>query len=238
MAELGAGQRSHVFQENLEPDENGLVCIGGNLSVSTIIEAYTKGCFPWTGRHPVPWFSPDPRLVLFPEKFKASQSLRRLARQKRFLIRFDHNFRAVMENCAAIPRKREKGTWITENMISAYCTLHDLNIAHSVEVYENGQLCGGLYGLTFGRAFFGESMFSCVSNTSKLALYTLCRILAEKKFDFIDCQQASPHLIRLGAVAIPRREYLELLHKTLYYDSYHETWERYCEREESPDPGI
>ncbi len=241
MAELDAGQRPCMFPDDPEPDENGLVCTGGDLSASSIIEAYTKGCFPWTGSHPVPWFSPDPRLVLFPEQFKTSRRLRRLARQQRFLICFDCNFRAVVENCAAVSRKRQNGTWITENMVSAYCELNELHIAHSVEVYEIGmyekkQLCGGLYGLTFGRAFFGESMFSLESNTSKLALYVLCKVLAEKKFDFIDCQQVTPHLMRLGGTAIPRSEYLALLQKTLYYDSYHESWQRYYKQKKSSDP--
>ncbi|MCP4105914.1 MAG: hypothetical protein GY749_10320 [Desulfobacteraceae bacterium] len=121
MAELAEGQRPCMFPDDSEPDEIGLVRV--ELSVSSVIEAYTKGCFPWTGSHPVPWFSPDPRLVLFPEQFKVSRSLQRLARQQRFLICFDCNFRAVIENCAAVSRKKQAGTWITENMAEVYCEL-------------------------------------------------------------------------------------------------------------------
>ncbi|QTA84873.1 leucyl/phenylalanyl-tRNA--protein transferase [Desulfonema magnum] len=227
MTELANGQRSPAFSDTLEPDQYGLVYVGGEISVYTVIEAYTKGCFPWTGSHPVPWFSPDPRLVLFPKNFRASRSLRKLARQKKFKVRFDADFRAVMENCAAIPRKGQKGTWITENMKETYCELHDMHIAHSVEVYQNEQLCGGLYGLTFGHAFFGESMFSRVPSTSKLALYVLCVVLAAKKFDFIDCQQITSHLMRLGAVPLSHREYMKRLNRTLAAESHHESWEGY-----------
>ncbi|MDM8523637.1 leucyl/phenylalanyl-tRNA--protein transferase [Desulfococcaceae bacterium HSG8] len=225
MADLAAGKRSEAFPKTLEPDGYGLVFVGGELSVYTVIEAYIKGSFPWTGSHPIPWFSPDPRLVLFPKMFKASRSLRKLARQKKFTVSFDLRFREVMENCAAIPRKGQKGTWITENMIDVYCELHRLHIAHSIEVYDSEcVLCGGLYGLTFGRAFFGESMFSLVSNTSKLAIYALCRVLAAWKFDFIDCQEITGHLMRLGAIPITHREYMELLRRALSCGSYHEKW--------------
>lgn len=226
MAALAAGDRPQLFPAVLDPDEIGLVYVGGDLSVPSVIEAYTKGCFPWTGEHPIPWFSPDPRLVLFPEHFNASKSLRKLRRQQKFAVCFDRNFRTVMEYCATVPRKGQKGTWITENMIDTYCELHHLHIAHSVEVYDQkDELCGGLYGLTFGHAFFGESMFSSVSNTSKLALYELCRFLRKKRFDFIDCQQVTLHLLRLGAVSLPRRDYMRLLARTLLYESSHETWD-------------
>lgn len=214
-----------MFPELIMPDDYGLVHVGGELSVHNVIEAYTKGCFPWTGEHPIPWCAPDPRMVLFPENFRASRSLRKLRRQKRFTIRFDRNFRGVMERCATISRKRQKGTWITDNMLETYCELHRMNIAHSVEAYDKtGRLCGGLYGLNFGHAFFGESMFSEEPNTSKLALYELCRVLSKKRFDFIDCQQVTLHLIRLGAVPISHPEYIRLLRSTLMYESWHERW--------------
>ncbi len=225
MAELATGQRAHVLPREFFPDEFGLVYVGGDLSVPTIIEAYTKGCFPWTGEAPIPWFSPDPRLVLFPGRFRASRSLRKLARQKKYTIRFDRNFRGVMENCADIPRKGEKGTWITRNMIDAYCALHVLRIAHSVEVYDrDDQLCGGLYGLVFGRSFFGESMFSRTPNTSKLALFALCRMRAPYRLDFIDCQQVTAHMLRMGATPLRHREYRDLLRRTLLKDSGQEKW--------------
>ena len=225
MAELATGQRAHVLPREFFPDEFGLVYVGGDLSVPTIIEAYTKGCFPWTGEAPIPWFSPDPRLVLFPNRFRPSRSLRKLARQKKYTIRFDRNFREVMENCADIPRKGEKGTWITRNMIEAYCALHVLRIAHSVEIYDqDDHLCGGLYGLVFGRAFFGESMFSRTPNTSKLALYALCRMRAPHRLDFIDCQQVTAHMLRMGATPLRHREYRDLLRHTLSKDARQQSW--------------
>ena len=227
MKGLSSGRRISSFPGKLEPDGYGLVHVGGKLTVCSLAEAYARGCFPWTGSHPIPWFSPDPRLVLFPKNFSLSKRLRRLVRQRKFTIRFDHDFRSVMENCASIPRKGEKGTWITENMKKAYGELHDLHIGHSVEVYDgNGDLCGGLYGLTFGRAFFGESMFSHVPNTSKLALHALCEKLAEQDFDFIDCQQVTAHMMRLGAVPIPRGEFMRRLRRTLLYDSFHKSWKK------------
>jgi len=225
MNELVSGQRPSSFPKIPEPDEYGLVHVGGKLTVYSLVEAYAGGFFPWTGSEPIPWFSPDPRLVLFPGHFKASRRLRRLARQKKFVIRFDQNFRSVMENCAAIPRKGQKGTWITENMMESYGELHDLHIAHSVEVYDQNEvLCGGLYGLTFGRAFFGESMFSHVPGTSKLALYALCSVLVREKFDFIDCQQVTAHLMRLGATPLRRSGFMRLLKQTLSHDDYHKSW--------------
>jgi len=228
MGELSTGQRTPVFPEGLEPDDYGLVFVGGELSVHTVIEAYTKGHFPWTGSHPIPWFSPDPRMVLFPEKFRASHSLWKLARQRKFIVRFDTDFRGVMENCAIILRHGKRGTWITDNMIETYCELHELNIAHSVETCDlNGELCGGLYGLTFGCGFFGESMFASVPNTSKLALYALCKALAARQFDFIDCQQVTSHLMRLGAVPLRRREYLNFLRQTLRGKPLHKNWKSF-----------
>ncbi|MCP4135670.1 MAG: leucyl/phenylalanyl-tRNA--protein transferase [bacterium] len=223
MAELESGQRNPVFPEQFVPDEYGFVCEGGDLSFPMIFEAYTKGCFPWSGDDPIPWYSPDPRLILLPGDFFATRNIRKL--KNRFEVRFDCNFRAVMENCASIPRRHEDGTWITSNMIDAYCELHEHHIAHSVEVYDKGELCGGLYGLTFGRSFFGESMFSRASNSSKFALYTLCRVLLAKKFHFIDCQAVTPHLISLGAVPVSRKRYLAMLRESLKFDSLHESWE-------------
>ncbi|MCP4697167.1 MAG: leucyl/phenylalanyl-tRNA--protein transferase [Gammaproteobacteria bacterium] len=218
------GEIRQIFPENLEPNEDGLIAIGGNLSVDLVIEAYIKGHFPWTGEHPIPWFSPDPRLILLPQQFKASHTLRRLARQGKFTVCFDSGFQAVLENCAAIPRKGETGTWITPNMVEVYTELHKLHIAHSVEVYQDQELCGGLYGLTFGRAFFGESMFARISNTSKLALYALCQFLVSKNFDFIDCQQETPHLQSLGGVSVSRKEYLNRLQHALQFSSLHKSW--------------
>lgn len=225
MTELISGKRRQVFPPAMEPDEYGLVFVGADLSVETVIEAYMKGCFPWTGAPPIPRFSPDPRLVLYPADFHASQRLRRLARRKTYRIRMDRNFRAVMRSCAAIPRPGQMGTWITDNMVETYYQLHRLNIAHSVEVYDReDRLRGGLYGITLGRAFFGESMFSWEPNTSKLALFGLCRLLRNLRFHFIDCQQVTAHLMRLGAIPIRRNEYIRRLDAALSYETLRGTW--------------
>ncbi|MGA1867897.1 MAG: leucyl/phenylalanyl-tRNA--protein transferase [bacterium] len=224
LQEVASGKRPRSLRFQRQPDENGLVFVGGNLDIFTLFEAYTNGCFPWSGERPIPWYSPDPRLVLFPYAFNVSRSLRRFIRKQRFRIRFDTNFEAVMRMCATTPRAFESGTWITESIIDAYCTLHRHHIAHSVEVYEGEKLCGGLYGLAFGRVFCGESMFSLVPNTSKLALYSLCQFLVKKQFYFIDCQQITAHMIRLGALPLSRRLFLQLLNKALYYPSLHYKW--------------
>ncbi len=224
-ADLAAGRIPSAFPDVAEPDAYGLVFVGGVLSVPSLIEAYTRGFFPWTGEHPIPWFSPDPRLVLFPEHFRTTRRFRRTIRQGRFTIRFDTDFHGVIRACAAIPRKGQRGTWITDNMTAAYTQLHQLGIAHSVETYDgSGRLCGGLYGLTFGRAFFGESMFTRRSGGSKLALWGLCRFLEKEGFHFIDCQQVTPHLMRMGAVPIRRSEYLNRLAHALAVDSLHRSW--------------
>jgi len=224
-ADLAAGRIASAFPDAAEPDEYGLVFVGGVLTAPSLIEAYTRGFFPWTGEHPIPWFSPDPRLVLFPENFRTTRRFRRTLRRGRFAIRFDTDFGEVIRSCATIPRPGQRGAWITDNMIASYTQLHRLGIAHSVETYDaSGRLCGGLYGLTFGRAFFGESMFTRRPDGSKLALWGLCRFLAKEGFHFIDCQQVTAHLMRLGAVPIRRGEYLERLARALAFDSLHRNW--------------
>lgn len=221
--ELASG-RPGLFPDKLEPDSYGLVYVGGEMSVASVLEACAKGCFPWTGSHPIPWFSPDPRLVIFPRRFHLSRSLAKLVRKQKFDIRFDENFENVMRYCASVPRNGKHETWITENMIGTYTMLHRLGVGHSVEVYENDRLCGGLYGLALGRAFFGESMFSLVPNTSKLALLVLCGRLARENYEFIDCQQVTPHLMRMGGVPISRREYMNRLKHALNYKTPYGKW--------------
>lgn len=224
MQAFASGTREPVFPPGLVPDKNGLVAIGGVLSTDLLLEAYAKGYFPWTGEHPIPWYSPQPRLVLFPAQFHLSRSLRKWMRKHDFHARFDQQFSEVMRQCATIPRGHEDGTWITPNMRKAYTELHALGIAHSVEIYQNDSLCGGLYGLTLGRAFFGESMFSAVPNGSKMALYHLCQLLLRLSFDFIDCQAVTPHLLSLGALPFSRKKYERLLASTLEHPSRHEPW--------------
>lgn len=231
-ADLAERRIPSAFPEVVEPDAYGLVFVGGDLSVPSLIEAYTRGFFPWTGEHPIPWFSPDPRLVLFPEHFRATRRFRRTLRQGRFAVRFDTDFRGVIRECAAIPRPGQSGAWITDNMIAIYTRLHELGVAHSVETYDSsGRLCGGLYGLTFGRAFFGESMFTRRQEGSKLALWGLCRFLARNEVHFIDCQQVTAHLMRMGAIPIRRREYLQRLTHALTFDSLHQNWNDIAEED-------
>jgi leucyl/phenylalanyl-tRNA--protein transferase len=217
--------RSPVFPENLEPDEFGLVALGGTLSVETLIEAYSKGIFPWSGRDPIPWFSPDPRLVLVPDRFHVSKSLKKEIGKKKYAVKTDTNFLGVVKGCAGIQRPGQRGTWIDKNIMAAYYELFKLSIAHSVEVYDEGILCGGLYGVSLGKCFFGESMFATVSNASKIALFFLTRILVDLGFLLIDCQQVTPHLLRMGATPIPRKVFLELLSHSRVDSPEHHPWQ-------------
>ncbi|MBL4607668.1 MAG: leucyl/phenylalanyl-tRNA--protein transferase [Pseudomonadales bacterium] len=193
----------------LEP--NGLLAGGGDLSTKRLIAAYKQGIFPWYEEdQPILWWSPNPRAVLFPEELKISKSLAKTLRQKRFEVRFDENFEQVIRNCSA-PREEEGGTWITEDMILAYCELHNKGIAHCVETWQDGKLTGGLYGVSIGQVFFGESMFSFKANASKIAFVYLVKHLQANHFPMIDCQVGNPHLASLGAREIP----LERFKKTI-----------------------
>jgi leucyl/phenylalanyl-tRNA--protein transferase len=203
--------KSPVFPDELLPDKTGLVALGGNLSTSTLIEAYSKGIFPWSGEDPIPWFSPDPRLVLFPGDFHISSRFKRILKNNKFKVLFDTDFTAIMTRCATIPRRHQDGTWINERLIKAYSKLFNLRIAHCIGVYAENRLCGGLYGLNLGKCFFGESMFSEIPETSKVALYYLSMYCLKHGIQFIDCQQVTPHLLSLGAVPIPRSMFLHLL---------------------------
>ena len=190
---------------------NGLLAAGGDLSSARLLEAYRHGIFPWFGEgEPILWWSPDPRMVLFPHEFKVSNSLRKTLRNGRHEVRFDSNFEQVMRACAA-PREGASGTWIVEEMIAAYCELHRLGYAHSVETWMDGELVGGLYGMALGRIFYGESMFSRRSNASKIALAHLSAQLKRWNFGMIDCQMNTPHLASLGAREIPRKEFIARL---------------------------
>jgi leucyl/phenylalanyl-tRNA--protein transferase len=177
-----------------------------------LLSAYRQGIFPWFGDdEPVVWWSPDPRLVLFTDQVHVSRSMQKLMRQHRFQVSSDTDFTAVIRLCARTPRAGQRGTWITEDMELAYRTLHELGFAHSVEVRRGNELAGGLYGLSIGRMFFGESMFSLVPNASKAALILLCRFLSGNGFDVIDAQQQTAHMERMGGRAIPRAEFLTMV---------------------------
>ncbi|MGH8126784.1 MAG: leucyl/phenylalanyl-tRNA--protein transferase [Gammaproteobacteria bacterium] len=192
------------------PDEtaldepNGLIAIGGDLTPARLLAAYRRGIFPWyESGQPLLWWTPDPRLILLPQHLHVGRTLRRALRHGGFEIRFDTNFDAVIRACAA-PRRDENGTWITPEMIAAYAALHQQAFAHSVEVWRDKELIGGLYGIALGTAFFGESMFSRESDASKLALHALCQRLQPWPNAFIDCQIPSRHLLGLGAELVPR----------------------------------
>jgi leucyl/phenylalanyl-tRNA--protein transferase len=201
-----------------------LVAVGADLEVDTLIEAYTKGIFPWNGDDPIRWYSPNPRMILEPEKVHVSRSLEKVIERGELRIEYDRDFRRVMSECMDVPRPGQDGTWITPRMIDAYEKLFRLGIAHSVEAYQGDELAGGLYGLTFGKAFFGESMFARTPNASKVALVRLCRDLARLAFDFVDCQQVTPHLAKMGAAPIPRKQYLARLQEALRHASLHRSW--------------
>lgn len=210
-------RRKQVFPppRSITPSADGLVALGGDLSPETLLEAYRKGNFPWEAEAPIPWFSPDPRCILIPERFHASRSLRKLDRKGRFRITADLRFREVMLGCARIRRNGQRGTWISDEMVDSYEVLHHMGVAHSVEVWEGHHLVGGLYGLAMGAAWFGESMFSATPNASKLGLMHLCARLSRWGFRFVDCQQRTDHLESLGAETVPRLRYLDLLDDAL-----------------------
>ena len=186
---------------------NGLLAVGGDLSPGRLLHAYQRGIFPWySDAQPILWWAPDPRAVLLPEAIKISRSLRKTLRQEVFQVTFDRAFPRVIEACAA-PRRAQNDTWITTPMVAAYCELHTRGFAHSVECWRDGALVGGLYGVAIGKIFFGESMFSRVSDASKVALASLCR----SGYELIDCQLPSEHLKRMGAIDMPRREFMDKL---------------------------
>ena len=192
-----------------EPD--GLLAIGGDLSSERLLDAYQRGIFPWYNPdQPILWWSPNPRAVIYPDKFKISRSLKKSIRHRGYEVTYDREFRAVIEACSEA-RKAEPGTWITPAMKDAFCRLHRLGYAHSIECRLNGKLIGGLYGLALGKVFFGESMFARKTDASKVAFAYLVHQLKQWNFKIIDCQVASDHILRLGAELIPRDLFVRLL---------------------------
>ena len=199
----------HPDRALTEPD--GLLAAGGNLTPRRLLRAYRMGIFPWySADQPILWWSPDPRLVLLPECLKVSRSLRKTLRKRVFTITADTAFEQVVAACAG-PRQGEPGTWITSEMYRAYCRLHRLGHAHSIETWQQGELVGGLYGVALGQVFYGESMFSWISDASKIALVALTAQLQRWEFAVIDCQVTTTHLLSMGAVDIPRSSFLQLL---------------------------
>jgi leucyl/phenylalanyl-tRNA--protein transferase len=193
---------------------DGLLAIGGDLSSERLLLAYRSGIFPWyDDAQPILWWSPDPRMVLIPESFKVSKSLRRTIKSQKFKITINQAFSEVINNCSSISRNGQRGTWITEEMEEAYISLNKLGHAMSIEVWENDVLVGGLYGVNLPekKIFCGESMFSKVNDASKVAFFNLVSLLKEKNYKLIDCQLYTPHLESLGAVEITRKDFLKLL---------------------------
>ena len=190
-------------------EPNGLIAIGGNLSIERLLQAYSLGIFPWYGKdEPILWYSPDPRMVITPSKFHLSKSLRKVIQSSKFNVCIDTSFENVIIQCQNIARLGQSGTWINDEMVEAYCRLHDAGYAHSYETYENGELVGGLYGVALGGVFFGESMFSLVNNASKVACAYL---LQQGPYQLIDCQVENNHLKSLGAFKMSRDLFIQQL---------------------------
>lgn len=205
-----------AFPSHDHADENGLLAVGGDLSVERLLLAYRNGIFPWFGpKQPILWFSPDPRFVLFPSQLIVSKSMAKVLRQGEFEITVDKAFDAVIESCASIRRPGQRSTWIVPAMIDAYKKLHRLGYAHSAEAWKDGELVGGLYGVQLGRCFFGESMFSRVSNASKAAFITYVRQFEQEGGVLVDCQVHTEHLESLGAEFIPLEDFLSILDRAI-----------------------
>lgn len=213
-----------VFPDPREAAEDGLLAVGGDLRPERLLLAYAMGIFPWYNTPPILWFSPDPRLVLPLDAVRVNRSLRKVLKKQAFEIRADTAFAAVIHHCATIPRVGQPGTWITPEMREAYTQLHELGFAHSIETWCDGALVGGLYGVSLGAAFFGESMFSLAPNASKLALVRLTEVLRERQFHFLDAQLPTPHLLRLGASRWSRASFLEALERALAHPTQRGSW--------------
>lgn len=207
-------------------DRNGLLAVGGDLSPERLLLAYQNGIFPWYNPEDyILWWSPDPRFVLFPSELKVARSMRPYFNQQKFQLTADRHFDQVMRLCGEASRKGQAGgTWISEEMIEGYTRLHEMGFAHSIEVWQNGELAGGLYGIALGKCFFGESMFARVSNASKFGFIALTRRLEELGYELIDCQQQTGHLASLGARPIKRNEFLDFLKKNEEEPTHRGSW--------------
>lgn len=205
--------------------KEGILAVGGDLSQKRLLLAYSMGIFPWYSEdEPIMWWSPDPRLVLFPDDFRVSRSLQKMMRKGIFKVTMDTAFDRVISECARIRRENDEGTWIIGDMNQAYCRLHDAGFAHSVETWQDGKLVGGLYGISLGRSFFGESMFARTSNASKVAFVALVEYLKALDFDMVDCQVTTEHLLNFGAKEIPRSLFLSELEQSLKLPTLRGKW--------------
>ena len=219
----------YTFPDPSEASEDGLLAVGGNLSLDCLLSAYTNGIFPWFNPgDPILWWSPDPRTVIYPSQIHISRSTKRAIKKSSFKFSFDHAFEQVILNCAK-PRIKDinnQDSWITEQMIDAYCSLFNSGYAHSVECWQDNQLCAGVYGIALGKAFFAESMYSTVSESSKLALITLLRQLDLWQFDILDCQMPSNIVRQLGACTLPRSTFTHRI-KQLTKNYQPANWSQY-----------
>ncbi len=203
---------------------NGLLAAGGDLSPERLLEAYHSGIFPWfNANETILWWSPDPRMVLFPSELRISRSLNKILRNSNYEVRVDSAFSQVIQACAE-PRKGQSGTWIHSDMVSAYTVLHEMGLAHSVETWVGGELVGGLYGIAQGKMFFGESMFSRTHDASKIAFVHLVKQLERWNFKMIDCQMKTAHLASFGAREIPRKEFSQKLKELVNYSNQIKKW--------------
>jgi len=232
VVQKGAAMPVFLLSDELEfppthlASEGGLLAVGGDLSPDRLLLAYGRGIFPWYAEdEPILWWSPDPRLVLFPDHIIISKSLQRTVRKAVFQVTMDRAFEQVIRSCARIRLQSGESTWIVEEMIRAYCRLHEEGFAHSVEAWYEGELAGGLYGVSLGGCFFGESMFTRVSNASKVAFVYLVRQLSGWLFTLVDCQVTTAHLTRFGAVEIPRSGFIDLLNQSLNAPTRRGRWE-------------
>jgi leucyl/phenylalanyl-tRNA--protein transferase len=214
-----------VFPPPERASREGVVAIGGDARPERLLLAYAQGIFPWPAEGmPLLWFSPDPRFVLIPRDAHVGRTLRKRVRRGDFEVRFDTSFRAVIEACAEAPRPGQDGTWITDSLVAGYCALHERGFAHSIEAWRGGRLVGGLYGVSLGRAFFGESMFAREDDASKVAFAVLLAHLVHWDFHFVDCQVHTEHLERFGAVDWPRTRFLRLLRHALTFETRVGPW--------------
>jgi len=221
----------YLTDENIFPpphlaEKEGLLAVGGDLSKDRLLLAYRMGIFPWySDEEPVLWWSPDPRLVLYPKEIKVSKTLKKIIKKDKFHITMDQAFAGVIRECAQIRADNNVGTWINEDMMKAYFRLHQSGYAHSVEAWYEGGLSGGLYGVSLGKSFFGESMFTRISNASNVALVKLVEYLTALSFDMIDCQVRTEHMIRFGAREIPRDLFLQQLEESLDKQTIKGKWQ-------------
>jgi leucyl/phenylalanyl-tRNA--protein transferase len=217
--------RDLAFPSPEEAELSGLLAVGGDLEPDRLLLAYARGIFPWYSEgDPILWFSPDPRMILLPDALRISRRLARVLRQTRLEVRLDTDFEGVIRGCATAKRPGGGGTWITKDMIRAYCRLHEMGYAHAMEAWDQDRLVGGVYGVSLGGFFFAESMFTLRSDASKIALVALVRQLQAWRFDLVDCQIYTDHLARFGAVEWPRRRFLEVLERSLKKETRRGRW--------------